>query len=134
MLITRMAAQGVPDDVGMLVSGHHTANGYSRYDKTRNLRMEATTMVAANPSWTYDSALAEVSDKFMSKVVVGTHSNLKPLTGKAIEENCNEMIICEIPKVQPLILRMNGQAKGGQLVKQIENVKITNDVHMSKAK
>lgn len=33
-LITRMAARGVLDEIGKLLSGHHTAGGYLRYDRT----------------------------------------------------------------------------------------------------
>lgn len=43
-LATRMAAKGVPDEVGMMITGHHTAGGYSRYDRTQDLKMEAATI------------------------------------------------------------------------------------------
>lgn len=79
-LITRMAARGVPDEVGMLISGHHTINGYLRYDRTKAIKMEAATLVAANPLLSYESAIKEVSKKFFEEEIVGSASALNPLT------------------------------------------------------
>ncbi|CAM6105270.1 unnamed protein product [Calypogeia fissa] len=78
-LITRMAARGVPDDVGMLISGHHTADGYSRYDRTQALKMQAAAIVSANPDMSYEDALMKVSKNIISEDVIGSSANLKPL-------------------------------------------------------
>ncbi|CAM6090480.1 unnamed protein product [Calypogeia fissa] len=78
-LITRMAARGVPDDIGMLISGHHTADGYSRYDRTQALKMQAVAIVSANPDMSYEDELMKVSKKFISEDLIRSSANLKPL-------------------------------------------------------
>lgn len=40
--ITRMAAQGVPNEVRMLISDHHTSDGYHRHDRTKQVKLETT--------------------------------------------------------------------------------------------
>lgn len=80
-LITRMAAKGVPNEVGRLISGHHTTDGYLRYDRTQALKIEAATLVSANPLMNYEVALTEVSKKFVDEKIVGSSANLNPLKG-----------------------------------------------------
>lgn len=81
-LITRLAARGVPDEVGMLITGHHTTGGYSTYDRTQALKMEAATLVSANPGLDYDKALTHVSKQFLAEELVGSSEGLKPLIDK----------------------------------------------------
>jgi hypothetical protein len=80
-LITRMAALGVPDEVGMMVSGHYTANGYGRYDRTKDLKMEAANLVSRTPQLSWENAMEKVSKKFHEEHYVGSMDTLKPLTG-----------------------------------------------------
>jgi hypothetical protein len=39
-LITWMATLGVPDHIGMMITGHYSADGYSRYDRSEEVKME----------------------------------------------------------------------------------------------
>jgi hypothetical protein len=83
-LITHMAALGVLDEVGMMVSGHHTADGYGRYDRTKDLKMEAATLVSRTPQLSWADAMEKVSKKFHEEHYVGSLDTLNPLTGGAI--------------------------------------------------
>jgi hypothetical protein len=78
-LITRMAAQGVPDEVGMMITGHHSVDGYGRYDRTKDLKMEAANLVSRTPELTFKSAMEVVNKKFMQEQYVGSSDNLRPL-------------------------------------------------------
>jgi hypothetical protein len=39
-LITWMATLGVPVHIGMMITGHYSADGYSRYDRSEEVKME----------------------------------------------------------------------------------------------
>jgi hypothetical protein len=82
-LITRMAASGVPDEVGMLVSGHHTQSGYSRYDRTEKLKMEAAIHVSCNPGVSFQQAMQVCSKNFLEEEIAGSSDKLVPLLPSA---------------------------------------------------
>ncbi len=90
-LITRMAACGVPDEVGMMVTGHHTTDGYGRYDRTKELKMEAAVLAGCTPGLTYDKALCDVSNRFIKDSIVGSSEGLRPLLSKETTEKENEL-------------------------------------------
>lgn len=78
-LVTRMTARGVPDKIGMMVTGHHSTGGFLRYDRTQDLKMEAAVKVSLDPTLNYQSTLQEVSEKFFQENVVGSADKLRPL-------------------------------------------------------
>lgn len=78
-LVTRMAAKGVPDEIGMLIIGHHTVSSYGWYDRTQELKMAAATLVSANPRMNYEKVLLVASKDFVAEKLVGSAENLNPL-------------------------------------------------------
>jgi hypothetical protein len=85
-LITQMAFLGVLDKVGCLITGHHTTECYSTYDRSQELQQHAATLVAANPGLTYEAAMQEVSAKFKEEQYTGTSDNLRPLVDQAAKD------------------------------------------------
>ncbi|CAM6104364.1 unnamed protein product [Calypogeia fissa] len=78
-----MPTRGVPNAMGMLMSGHHLTSGYRRYDRTETLKMEAAALQCANPNLDYESALRHVSKKFVEEDLKGSSEGLTPLDPKA---------------------------------------------------
>lgn len=94
-LIAKMVAQGVPDEVGMLISGHHLTGGYRggclRYDRTKRFKMEVATsrpqlnlipytLVSSSPGLDYEKA--HVSQNFLQEELVGSFSGMKLLISR----------------------------------------------------
>lgn len=103
--ITRLAARGVPDGVGMLITGHHTNGGYSRYDRTQALKMEAATLVSANPGLDYVKALTHVSKQFVAEELVGSSEGLKPLIDKVSPKSDLHLALSNAPEGHQNVLR-----------------------------
>lgn len=74
-----MVAKGVLYEIGMLITGHHTMEGYGQYDRIHEIKMTDATLIYANPHMTYKNALSIVSKDFLAKKVVGNAGNLRPL-------------------------------------------------------
>jgi hypothetical protein len=102
-LVTRMAAQGIPDEIGMMVTGHHTADGYSRYDRTADMKMEAANLVSRTPELSWKDAMAMVSKKFLEEQYVGSMEALRPLVSggpsKSLTVGLTEKQVCGICSV-----------------------------------
>jgi hypothetical protein len=86
-LVTKMATLGVPNEIGMMITGHHTVDGYSRYDRTQDLKKEAANLVSRTPHLSWNSAMDEVSKKFLENKYVGSVENLKPLMAEGTKED-----------------------------------------------
>lgn len=83
-LITRMSAMGVPTEVGMKVSGHHTATSYAKYDRTEELKMRATEQViCASKGASYDETLGTLSESYVQGKILGisTYDNKTQIPG-----------------------------------------------------
>jgi hypothetical protein len=102
-----MAAQGIPDKIGMMVTGHHTADGYSRYDQTADMKMEAANLVSPTLELSWKDAMDMVSKKFLQEQYVGLMEALRPLvsegpnnsltvglTEKQVCEVCSFLLVC----------------------------------------
>jgi hypothetical protein len=77
-LVTRMATLGVPNEIGMMITGHHSADGYSRYDSTQELKMEAANLVSRTLQLGWTNAMEVVSKNFMEERYVGSVDKLTP--------------------------------------------------------
>lgn len=73
----------------MMITGHHLANGYSRYDRIQELKMEAISLVSSTPQLTWTNAMEVVSKKFMEECYVGSVEkvNPQPITPSASPRN-----------------------------------------------
>jgi hypothetical protein len=103
-LITRMAFLGVPDEVGRLITGHHTVDGYQRYDRSLELQQQAATLCGANPSLTYEAALREVCEKFREDQFIGKSKNLCPLVDQATRDKLVVVSSSKTSQVRKLFL------------------------------
>jgi hypothetical protein len=79
MLATCMATLGVPNKIGMMITGHHSADKYSRYDCTQELKMEAPNLVSRTLHLAWTNAMEVVSKKYMDERYVGSVDKLNPL-------------------------------------------------------
>jgi hypothetical protein len=81
-----MAAQGVLEKIGMLMASHHFVVGYNRYDRTKDLKMEAANVVSCNPELTWKTRMDKVSRKILEEQDVGLMLTLSPLMGGALRK------------------------------------------------
>jgi hypothetical protein len=98
-LITWMAFLGVPNEVDRLVTGHHTTDGYQRYDRSLELQQQAATTVGSNPCLSFSEALSIVSKKFHEEQYTGKSENMEPLVDPG---QAKQLVLAPKPQVSIL--------------------------------